>query len=165
MIRRPFSTTDGMQLRLGTPADLAFLQACARAAYAEYVPLIGREPAPMTADYAAELGRESVLVAVLADRPVGFAVAFEKAGAWFLETVAVLPDEQGKGLGSRLVAAVEADAVARGFDRLVLYTNAAMAGPLRLYPRLGYRQTGVVEEDGFRRVYFEKRLESGAGEV
>lgn len=151
-------------MRPGGPEDLSFLQACARAAYAEYVPLIGREPAPMTADYGDDLDRGTVVVAERTGRAVGFAVAFEKAGAWFLETVAVLPEEQGGGIGRRLVAAVEADAIARGFDRLVLYTNAAMAGPLRLYPRLGYRRTGEVEEDGFSRVYFEKPLDPDAGD-
>lgn len=40
-----------LQLRRATAADAANVRALARAAYAKWVPLIGREPIPMTADY------------------------------------------------------------------------------------------------------------------
>jgi hypothetical protein len=34
-----------------------------------------------------------------------------------------------------------------------------MTENLAFYPRLGYREVGRVVEDGFRRVYFAKRLQ------
>jgi hypothetical protein len=37
-----------------------------------------------------------------------------------------------------------------------------MVENLRLYPTLGYAETGRREEDGYRRVYFEKSLDSSA---
>lgn len=116
----------------------------------------------MTADYGAALARGTVMVLEADHGPAGFAVAFPKNGAWFLETVAVQPDSQGRGFGRQLIGAVERAGRARGLARIVLYTNAAMARPLRLYPRLGYRRTGVVQEAGFHRVYFEKPLTDDA---
>jgi hypothetical protein len=38
-------------LRRATAADVPSIRALARSAYAKWVPLIGREPLPMTADY------------------------------------------------------------------------------------------------------------------
>jgi hypothetical protein len=40
-----------LQLRRATAADATNIHALTRAAYAKWVPLIGREPIPMTADY------------------------------------------------------------------------------------------------------------------
>lgn len=39
-----------------------------------------------------------------------------------------------------------------------LYTNEAMTENLAYYPRHGYTETHRAEQDGFRRVYFRKRL-------
>ena len=39
------------QLRRATAADVANVRALTRSSYAKWVPLIGREPLPMTADY------------------------------------------------------------------------------------------------------------------
>jgi hypothetical protein len=41
---------------------------------------------------------------------------------------------------------------------MVLYTNQKMTENLDFYPRLGYVETRRLSEDGFERVYFEKRL-------
>ena len=42
---------EALQLRRATAADAANVRALTRTAYAKWVPLIGREPIPMTADY------------------------------------------------------------------------------------------------------------------
>src|ERR1700710_2458174 len=42
-------------LRQGVAADADAIRGLTRAAYAKWVPVIGREPKPMTADYAAAL--------------------------------------------------------------------------------------------------------------
>ena len=49
--------------------DLAAVRATARAAYAGYVPRIGREPAPMVADFAAALAAGRLWVAGDPDQP------------------------------------------------------------------------------------------------
>jgi hypothetical protein len=56
------------------------------------------------------------------------------------------------------MAFAEARAHALGLGVLRLYTNAAMSENLRFYPALGYRETGRRRQEGFDRVFFEKRL-------
>ena len=50
-------------IRAAAPEDLDAIRRIARAAYAPYVPRIGREPAPMVADFAAAIAAGQVWVA------------------------------------------------------------------------------------------------------
>ena len=145
-----------MEIRRAREADLDAVRRIARAAYAVYVPRIGREPAPMVADFAAALAAGHLWVA--GDPPHGYVVAYPRGDHWHLENVAVDPAAQGQGLGRRLVAAVERMATEAGARAVELYTNAAMTENQALYPRLGYRETGRRREDGFDRVFYRKDL-------
>ena len=145
-------------IRKATVDDLDAVQACARAAYTMYVERIGREPAPMVADFAASIERGELHVIEVDDRVAGFVVFYPKQDHIHLENVAVSPDFQGQRLGFKLVEHVEASARQLGFRRVELYTNAKMTENLGLYPRLGYLQFDRRIEDGFDRVYFEKTL-------
>ena len=140
--------------------DAPALAAIARAAYAQYVPLIGRDPPPMLQDFPADIADGAVWTARGAEGPVGYVVARPKGQDWLLENVAVAPDAQGGGLGRRLIARAEAEGAARGFARVVLYTNAKMTANLALYPRLGYVKTDQRREHGLDRVFFAKPLPS-----
>ena len=151
-------------VRAATPADLAGVTGCVRAAYQHYAARIGREPAPMTADYAALIARSLVTLLLVDSAVRGVLVMEPRGGAWFLENVAVHPASQGQGLGRRLMAEVEQAARAGGYATIELYTNALMTENLAYYPRLGYEETDRREEDGFSRVYFRKRLAPGATE-
>ena len=51
-------------VRLAAPGEAAILHAIAREAYQHYVPRIGREPAPMSADYGAAVRDGQAWVAV-----------------------------------------------------------------------------------------------------
>jgi hypothetical protein len=61
-----------------------------------------------------------------------------------------------------LLAHAEALASGLGLGELRLYTNAAMAENLRLYPQLGYAVYARRSDSGFERVFFRKRLTSAA---
>ncbi|WP_244526270.1 GNAT family N-acetyltransferase [Wenxinia saemankumensis] len=115
------------------------MTALVRAAFAPYVPAIGREPAPMNADHAALIaaGRVQVAAGGPGGALEGVVVTCAGDGALLLDTVAVAPAAQGRGLGRALVAAAEAEARARGLPTVRLYTIAAMTANLALYPRLG----------------------------
>jgi GNAT superfamily N-acetyltransferase len=72
---------------------------------------------------------------------------------WELKRLVTLPTARGHGVGSLLVAAVEADAVARGAVRVVLQTGDQQPEAIALYEKLGYRPipayppyTGAVPE-------------------
>jgi ribosomal protein S18 acetylase RimI-like enzyme len=73
----------------------------------------------------------------------------------------VAPDQQSRGLGSTLLLAAE-ERLPRGVTLLRLFTGEYSAGPLRLYRRLGYRETHRSPEGSYHIVHFEKaRVHSG----
>ncbi len=75
----------------------------AEAAYQLYVDRIGREPAPMTADYAQIAESGYAWVAEHGDRIVGLLVLEPAEDHLLLENVAVAPQAQGLGVGGRLL--------------------------------------------------------------
>jgi ribosomal protein S18 acetylase RimI-like enzyme len=147
-------------IRQAESGDVAAITAVVEAAYASYVPRIGREPAPMKADYVALVSAGEVWVGVLDERVVGVLVIRPGDDSLELENVAVEPGAQGRGYGRALIGLAEERARELGLPAVTLYTNEAMAENLRLYPQLGYVETGRGIEDGYRRVYFEKRLDA-----
>lgn len=145
-------------VRLAAPAEAATLLAIAREAYQHYVPRIGREPAPMSADYGAAVRDGEAWAAVDQGQVIGFAVLIAQPGHLLLENLAVRPSRQGRGAGSLLLALAEDEARRLRLAEIRLYTNEAMTENLAYYPRHGYAETHRAEHDGFRRVFFSKRI-------
>ncbi|MGC7837669.1 GNAT family N-acetyltransferase [Pseudomonas sp. L7] len=146
-------------IRPATPADQPAIQACAEQAYARYIPLIGRKPAPMQADYASQIAAGWVHVALDEQASLqGFIVFYPDDNHMLLENVAVLPSAAGRGVGKALINLCESRARQLGLNAVQLYTNERMTENLCLYPRLGYVEIARRSEDGFNRVYFEKKL-------
>jgi ribosomal protein S18 acetylase RimI-like enzyme len=149
-----------MPIRKARSNDLDAVRACAQAAYARYVPRIGKEPAPMVADFAGQIDAGQVHVIEGGGQVAGFIVLYPRGDHLHVENVAVAPDRQGEGLGRALLAFAEVDARRRGLAAIELYTNVKMTENLALYPRLGYRETGRREEAGFSRVFYRKEVAS-----
>lgn len=147
-----------LTVRAATAWDVAALHAVAEAAYQGYVARIGRPPAPMTADYAAAVARGTAWVATRDDTVVGLLVLLPRLDHLLLENVAVLPAEQGRGTGSRLLAFAEEQARQLGLPEIRLYTNEAMTENLAYYPRRGYTETHRARDEGFSRVFFRKTV-------
>ncbi len=146
------------EIRKAARSDLKQVQACALAAYQIYVKRIGREPAPMVADFAASIKAGQHYVFEEDGDIAGFVVCYAKADHFHLENIAVSPDFQKRGIGKKLIEFAEQLARAGGYPRVELYTNAKMVENLELYPMLGYQQFDRRLEDGFDRVYFKKNL-------
>ena len=146
-------------IRPAMAKDEPEIRGCAELAYARYVPLIGRKPAPMTADHAAQIAAGHVHVAT-GDNEIlcGFIVFYPDGDHVLLENVAVLPRAAGQGIGKALIDFCEKSARRQGFKAVHLYTNEKMAENLMMYPRLGYTEIDRRTEDGFKRVYFSKAL-------
>ena len=145
-------------IRVAGPPDAGRVKEIAAAAYARYVPRVGRPPAPMMADYDAEIGRGDVWVAVRAGRIVGFVVLLHRTDHLLLENIAADPADQGTGVGARLMAFAEEQATAAGLDEIKLYTHVTMTENQAYYPRHGYVETHRERDGGFDRVFFRKRL-------
>ena len=127
--------------RPGTPADAAAIRALTRAAYARWVPVVGREPAPMGVDYAAALQHHRFDLLEQDAALVGLIETQQRTDHLWIENVAVAPDRQGQGHGTRLLAQAEHLARAVGLAELRLLTNAAFLANIALYERRGYAVT------------------------
>lgn len=145
-----------MEIHRARPEDAPFVREIAREAYKPYIKRIGKEPAPMIADFAALIDAAEVWVAVDFAEILGYIVMRPRGDALHIENVAVSPPRHGEGVGRALLEFAEVEAARVGIPRMDLYTNAAMRENLSLYPRLGWVETDRRREDGFERVYYEK---------
>ncbi len=127
-----------IEIRLATASDAVAIRDLTREAYAKWVPLIGREPKPMTADYEAAvrlhrfdlLLNHGLLAAVIE--------TIDEGSQLLIENLAVAPRFQRQGFGRLLIAHVEGLAKTLGKTRIRLYTNHRFTENIRLYERLGY---------------------------
>lgn len=129
---------DAYSLHPATTADVAAIRSLTRTAYAKWVPLIGREPLPMTADYEVAVRRHRIDLLRLDGELVALIEMIPQAAHVLIENVAVSPAHQGRGLGRRLLAHAERVARSLGHAEIRLYTNKLFVANLRLYEQLDY---------------------------
>ncbi|MYB27982.1 MAG: GNAT family N-acetyltransferase [Acidimicrobiaceae bacterium] len=153
------TSTYAVQVRNAAADDESDLRACVDAAYGLYVERIGKPPAPMLEDYAALINNEVVYVATRDGRLVGLIVMWPKEDHLYIDNIAVLPEEQGTGVGSALLAHADREAQRVGFSEIRLYTHAKMTENIQYYPRKGFRETHRATDAGYRRVYFTRHLD------
>jgi ribosomal protein S18 acetylase RimI-like enzyme len=146
------------RIRLAQPGDLAVVEEIVHDAYAHYVPLIGRKPAPMIDDYRRRIEEQRVHVLEEADAIAGLIVLIRDGNALTLYNVAVRPQSQKRGFGRELIAFAEEKAREDGCNAVQLFTNALMTRNIALYMRLGYVETHRAEGEGHSRVFMTKRL-------
>ena len=147
-------------IRSASLEDLAAVEAIVESAYARYVPIIGRKPGPMLDDYRALINEGHVYVLSDGGGISAILVLIPEEHAMLLDNVAVSPHAQGPGHGRALIAFAERMARERGLRAIRLYTNEAMTENVALYGRLGFVETHRLEEQGFRRVYMAKLLDT-----
>ncbi len=145
-------------IRRARADEVGWVAATIAAAFSHYIPRMGRVPMTMTADHGALVAAGEVHVLEEAGGRLGLIVQRAAADHLYIDILAVLPEARHRGIGRRLLEFAEAEARRLGLPALRLFTNVAMTENLRFYPRVGYRQTEARSEDGFDRVYFEKRL-------
>ena len=145
-------------IRPATLADSAAVAAIVAAAYARYIPRMGREPGPMRDEHARLIRDGRVHVLDQDGRVGGLVVLVPEPGAMLLHNVAISPDLQGRGLGRVLLAFAEDAARRAGLRVLRLYTHETMTENIALYGRFGFVETHRAEEEGLRRVFMSKPL-------
>jgi GNAT superfamily N-acetyltransferase len=148
-----------MPFRRADLADAAAVRTLTRAAYAKWVPLIGREPMPMTADYARAVAEHIIDLWEEDNALLALIELIPAQNHLLIENIAVRPDQQGKGLGDKLLHHAEGLAHSLGFDEVQLYTNAAFVSNLSFYSRRGYQEyrRGTIVP-GSVTVYMRKRI-------
>jgi ribosomal protein S18 acetylase RimI-like enzyme len=117
-----------------------------RAAFTPYIRALGRElPAEGSAAYAegweqfaAELARGDVYVALDGELIVGAVRTRPKENALYIYQIAVDPVRQGTGVGSWLLLRIDEVARSRGLGGLTLETAEMAMANIRLYQRHGF---------------------------
>ena len=144
--------------RPARPEDAEAIRALVRAAYARWVPVLGREPRPMQADYAAAVLVHEFALVEEGGALAGLIEMEARADHLWIENIAVAPGRQGGGLGRALLGHADERARVLGLAEIRLLTNGKMVANRRLYALCGYEET--LEEpfmDGTV-VYLRKRL-------
>lgn len=136
-----------VELRRAVSADGAAIRELTRAAYAKWVPLIGREPKPMGADYDAALRTNRFDLLYVDDVLAGLIETIDQGDRLLVENVAVIPAFQGQGWGSKLMAFAEEMASSLGRQAIWLYTNKRFRENIKLYQKLGYLVDREVRVD------------------
>ena len=146
------------RIRAATAADVPAIADVVDQAYRHYIARIGRPPGPMLDDYAARVLEGVVWVLEEGSVIAGIIVLLPAADYLLLDNIAVSPARQGSGLGRRLLAFTEAEALRRGYREIRLYTHQTMVENQRLYASIGYEETGRGTEAGYDRVFMRKQL-------
>ncbi|MGY2996699.1 GNAT family N-acetyltransferase [Mesorhizobium sp. URHB0026] len=147
-----------IRFRPAETADAATIRNIVRAAYAKWVPVIGREPLPMRADYDKAVAEHPFELAVEDGRIVGMIETTLADDHLWIENVCVAPEAQGRGIGQLLLERAETKAREAGRPELRLLTNGAFEANVSLYKRHGYT---IDREEPFMNgvtVYMSKRL-------
>ena len=138
--------------------DAVSVRDLVRAAYAKWVPVIGREPRPMTVDYRQAIAEHDVLLARAGTTIAGILETTTRADHVWIENLAVLPSFQGKGIGRQLLDAADERARRAGLSEVRLLTNAAFVENVALYRRRGFVVTSEEPFMGGITLFFAKRL-------
>jgi GNAT superfamily N-acetyltransferase len=125
--------------RLAVEEDVDAIRSLCRDAYAKWVPIIGREPWPMTADYAQAVKNHRIDLLYLRGELSSLIEMIPKEDHLLIENVAVSPARQGEGLCRKLMSHAEQVALSLGYREINLYTNKLFAENIQIYHKLGYR--------------------------
>lgn len=126
-------------LRGAGTGDAEAIHVLVHEAYAKWIPLIGRLPTPMQADYADAVTRHRFDLLHVGGDLAALIETVPEPGHLLVVNVAVRPAFQGRGYGGRLLHHAEGIAAALGLTMLRLYTNKKYTANLRLYASLDYR--------------------------
>jgi ribosomal protein S18 acetylase RimI-like enzyme len=147
-----------LKIRPARIEDAPAVTACVNAAFGRYIERIGIPPGPMYNDYPQMIRRHPVFVLIAETNIIGVIVLVKQPRGILLDTIAVHPDHQRRGLGQRLMAFTEREALRAGYTSVTLYTNACMTESFSFYKNLGYVETERKTESGYNRIYMQKDL-------
>ena len=147
-----------MTLRRASRDDLAAVVALQRAAYAKNRPLLGVEPLPLKADYEQVFAAYEVYLAERDGVLDGVLILEPRSDDLLIWSVATAPNEQGRGVGNRMLAFAEARARELGLTCMRLYTGEPLTGNIAWYTRHGYGYERTEDMGDRRAVHLVKQL-------
>ncbi len=152
-----------LTVRRAGPQDADSVRTVVQAAYAKWVPVLGRKPVPMVADY--DRGVLDHEIDLLHDDTVMVALieCIPQHDQLFIENIAVAPAHQGRGLGRWLLDHAERRAKAAALPKLGLLTAEAMASNVRLYQSAGFQIDGTSPFMGGTTIHMSKWIAPAPG--
>ncbi len=129
----------GLNIRTAGTSDAPAVRALTCAAYAKWVPLLGREPLPMTVDYEAAVLTHRIDLAYAYDQLVGLVEMVFEPQHLLIENLAIHPDHQGQGFGRALLLHAQSVAKANSKPAVKLYTNSLFVANISFYLMSGYK--------------------------
>ena len=145
-----------LAFRWASAADASLVRDLTHAAYAKWVPVIGREPRPMLCDYVERTKIDPIKIAERQGRAIGLVHMVRCDGYLLVENIAVDPACQAAGIGSQLLIRAEEFAKAEGYREVRLYTNEAFATNVAFYLKRGYSVTGTEPFGNGTVIHFAK---------
>jgi GNAT superfamily N-acetyltransferase len=146
------------RIRPATPYEASAVAECVRVAFSPYTERIGKPPAPMLLDFPTVIAAGRAWVADVDGDVVGALIQYETEEGFYIDTVAVLPAMQGRGIGQALLEFAEDEARRRGYRSLYLCTNVKMTENQVLYPKIGYVEYERKFDQGYERIFYRKQL-------
>jgi ribosomal protein S18 acetylase RimI-like enzyme len=145
--------SDTLVLRPARRVDATALAATIAAAFEQYRGLLKPESGAFR-ETAKGIGGElrkgaGAIVAERNGQIVGCVMTKVVEGDLYFGRLSVLPSARGLGLAKRLIAAVEADARARGLAGVRLGVRVVLTENQKLFASLGYVETGREAHPGF----------------
>jgi len=147
-----------MKIRQAHAEDAEVLRLIAQKAFSHYVACMGKQPAPMLANFDYHLRFDRCMIAEMNSLPVGYAILQFSDAEPLMDTLAVLPEYQRQGVGRRLMQESERVIREKGFSSYQLYSNIHMTETINWYLKCGFQKQKQITEDGFERVYLRKPL-------
>ncbi len=129
-------------IRRAGPTDADAIHDLTRRAYAKWVPILGREPPPMLADYGKAVREDQVDLAIAERTLVALIHLVLRPNDVLVENLAVDPARQGQGLGAMMLSHADAFAAEAGKPAVRLYTNRLMGWNVAFYIAHGYAIEG-----------------------
>lgn len=145
-----------VEIRIAEPHEAGSIAAIVMAAYAKWVPVIGREPMPMRVDYDKAVLEHRFDLAVENGAILGLIETVSHPDHLWIDNVAVAPAAQGRGIGRMLLAFTEERARAAGHPELRLVTNGAFESNVALYTRLDFEVDRIEDFLNGKAVYMRK---------
>jgi GNAT superfamily N-acetyltransferase len=150
--------SDGKQVRAATMSDLVEVGACADLAIPSNHGSRKSRGVNPDGELALQIRRGSIHVIGGQVWILGFISFLPNADHLFVDAIAVRPSHQRQGLGSRLLAFAEGEALRQGLRSVRLFTDGTAVDNLSFFQRRGYRETGRCDEGDFSRVFYSKEI-------
>jgi ribosomal protein S18 acetylase RimI-like enzyme len=137
--------------------DAAAVRQLTRHVYAKWVPIIGREPMPMQADYDKAVAEHWVDLVERDGQLIALIEMIPMSDHLYVENIAISEAHQGKGLARHLLDHAADLARASQLPEIRLLTNKAFASNVSLYGRLGFENYQEIPfPGGGTTVYFRR---------